>query len=87
MTATRADWCATDGQIAISGTRMKEHSRQSEGTRWCFRCRRRVEFERVVTVPDGRSYYDGCVWIECTNCKAADGDLFPGRYREWGDDE
>ncbi len=83
MIAMRADWCATDGQITISGTHMVEYSRQSEGVRWCFSCRRRSEFNRVVTVPSGISYYDGCAWIECVSCKAVDGDLFPGWHREW----
>lgn len=75
-----ADWCATDGQVSICGTRMIEHSRRSEGDRWCFHCRKRHEFFWVVMVPDGLSYYgptahmDG-VRPDCT-------DLFPGCYRE-----
>ena len=81
-----ADWCEGDGTVAICGTRMKEHSRRSEGVRWCFRCRRRVEFERVVMVPDGLSYYGPSAFVECTNCKSADGDLFPGWSREWEDE-
>lgn len=81
-----ADWCQTNGQVVICGTRMKEYSRQSEGTRWCFCCRRRAEFQRVVTVPDGRSYYGPSIRIECANCKTPDGDLFPGRFREWNED-
>ena len=71
-----ADW-----SIAICGTDMIEKSRRPEGIRWCFHCRKRHEFERVVMVPDGLSYYGPSVFIEgpkpdCT-------DLFPGWYREW----
>lgn len=78
-----ADWCISDGQFSMCGTRMKEHSRTSEGVKWCFCCRKRVEFVRVVTVPDGPSYYGPNVTIKCTNCGADDGDLFPGWSREW----
>lgn len=82
MTApeTSADWCVSDGAFAICGTAMTEHSRRSEGERWCFHCRKRHEFWWVVMVPDGLSYYgpsahmDG-ITPQCT-------DLFPGSYRE-----
>jgi hypothetical protein len=78
-----ADWCVGDSNLVVCGTRMKEYSRTSEGIRWCFACRKRVEFQRVVTIPDGMSYYGPSISIDCTNCGAYDGDLFPGRYREW----
>lgn len=79
-----ADWCADMGGLVICGTRMVEHSKRSEGIRWCFHHRRRHEFFRVVMTPDGPSYYDPYATIEgetpdCT-------DLFPGWTREWGDD-
>jgi hypothetical protein len=79
-TETWADWCETDGQVAISGTRMKEYSRRSEGVRWCFHCRQRHEFFWVVMAPDGLSYYGPTAHMEgigrdCT-------DLFPGWTRE-----
>ena len=67
----------------ICGTRMREHSRTSEGIKWCFHCRRRCEMWRVVAVPDGESYYGPTVHIECGGCRAVDVDLFPGRIREW----
>lgn len=75
-----ADWCVSDSAFAVCGTVMKEHSRRSEGERWCFHCRKRHEFWWVVMVPDGLSYYgpsahmDG-IKPDCT-------DLFPGSYRE-----
>ena len=80
---TWADWCESDGDVAICGTRMKEHSRTSEGVKWCFHCRKRHEFFYVVMVPDGLSYYGPSVSIDgikddCT-------DLFPGWTREWED--
>jgi hypothetical protein len=81
-----ADWCESDEAFAICGTRMKEYSRRSEGVHWCFRCRRRVEFEWVVMAPDGLSYYGPTAHMECTNCKSANGDLFPGWTRESEDE-
>lgn len=79
-----ADWCASDGGLAISGTRMREFSRKPDGeTRWCFTCRKRRDFEKVISVPDGLSYYGPNGRIECTTCRTDDGDLFPGNYRIW----
>lgn len=79
-----ADWCAPVGDnVIVCGTHMVEHSRRSEGVKWCFRCRTRVEFVRIVMVPDGPSYYGPSVHIECSKCGIYDGDLFPGWSREW----
>lgn len=75
-----ADWCVDGGNIAISGTRMKEVSRDSEGERWCFHCRKRHEFWWVVTVPDGWSYYGPEARME--GVKRGCTDLFPGWFRE-----
>jgi hypothetical protein len=84
---TSADWCAVSGDLAVCGTRMIEHSRRSLGVKWCFQCRTRSEFEWIVMVPDGFSYYGPAVNIKCANCGASDGDLFPGYSREFGEDE
>jgi len=75
-----ADWCETDGNIAICGTSMREYSRRSEGERWCFYHRRRHEFWWVVMVPAGMSYYGPTAHMEGTGpyCR----DLFPGWCRE-----
>lgn len=75
-----ADWCETSGDVSISGTRMRESSRDPMGVKWCFHCRTRHEFDWVVKVPDGLSYYGPSAHVEgvgryCT-------DLFPGWYRE-----
>jgi hypothetical protein len=78
-----ADWCVSNGDFSMSGTRMKEASRVSEGIRWCFSCRKRVEFDRIIKVPAGISYYGPSVEITCSVCGTIDGDLFPGRVREW----
>ena len=79
-----ADWCEADGGLAICGTRMKEHSVRTEGEKWCFHCRKRHEFFRVITVPDGLSYYGPNVAIE--GIKPDCTDLFPGWTREWIED-
>jgi hypothetical protein len=84
MSEQLADWCATDGQVSIIGTRMKEHSRTSEGVKWCFHCRKRHEFWWVVSVPDGWSYYGPSAGMEGITDECSD--LFPGWYREAPDE-
>jgi hypothetical protein len=75
--------------LHILRTPMEEVARRSEGERWCFRCRKRREFVYVVTRPIVRSLDDTGSWygpthqIECTICRAVDGDCFPGTEREW----
>lgn len=76
-----ADWCEIGDDIAICGTRMKEASRKSVGERWCFHCRKRHNFDLVVRVPDGLSYYGPEPSID--GIKGACTDLFPGWSREW----
>lgn len=80
-----ADWCEDHGSLVICGTRMKEYSRHSEGVKWCFTCRRRTGFFRVVMAPDGPSWYGPTIHIECGACGTIDGDCFPGSCREWED--
>ena len=79
-----ADWCESSGGLSMSGTRMKERSRESMGDRWCFHHRRRHEFFWVVMVPDGLSYYGPHVEVrgETRDCT----DLFPGWTRTWEED-
>ncbi|MEV7827530.1 hypothetical protein [Microbacterium enclense] len=74
-----ADWCVQAGGISIAGTDMVESSRESDGIKWCFHCRKRHEFWWVVMVPNGLSYYGPSAHMEgvgryCT-------DLFPGWVR------
>lgn len=76
-----ADWCDISPGLVICGTNMVEISRESWGIRWCFHCRKRHEFDFVVTAPNGPSYYGPNPSIrgpkrECT-------DVFPGCEREW----
>lgn len=66
------------------GPPLAEVSRTPHGTiRWCYHCRARRPFELVVLAPTEPSYYGPSPHIECTTCHTHDGDLFPGRYREW----
>lgn len=70
---------------ALCGDEMREARRVLNGeARWCFHCRDRRDFERITRVPVRPSYHDPFVTIECTVCHTPDGDLFPGRCREWG---
>ena len=69
---------------AICREEMREVRREPDGAvRWCFCCRKHRAFEFVVTAPVGESYYGPNPGVECATCHLRDGDLFPGRYREW----
>ena len=71
--------------VAIcSGPQMEEVHRTYDGTRWCFVCRKQRTFDFVVTAPTEPSYYGPTPSI-VGKCGHVDGDLFPGRQREWGD--
>jgi hypothetical protein len=84
------------GTIHILHTPMEEVSRKPNGERWCFVCRKRREFEHVITRPvldpnvpledQTGAWYGPTHQIECGTCHTVDGDCFPGREREWYDD-
>jgi hypothetical protein len=60
-------------------------STRGDGVRWCFYCRKRVTFTLTVHVPtDPMSYYGPHADIKCERGHV-DGDLFPGRWREWSE--
>jgi hypothetical protein len=62
------------------------HSERSDGTRWCFYCRRRVEFTLRIHVPDDPMSYYGPHATLCCPAGHTDGDLFPGWERTWEED-
>jgi hypothetical protein len=74
---------------AICGDRMEETFRRPDGERWCFRCKSRRPFDYVVNSPvedrENPSWYGPSPSIQCSTCGLVDGDMFPGRYREWED--
>ena len=72
--------------VILCGPEMREHSRTSEGVKWCFRHRGRAEFWRVLMVEVEPSYWGPILSIKCGECDATDGDLFPGWTREWDDE-
>lgn len=53
--------------------------------RWCFLCRKRTTFTLTVHAPDPMSYYGPHAVVTCDLTNHADGDCFPGTWREWGD--
>lgn len=53
------------------------------GEKWCFVCRSRNRFIYSVTAEIEPSYYAPNPHIKCSRCGAENGDLFPGRIREW----
>ena len=74
--------------IICRGPKMTEFKRWDEGVHWCFTCRKRVQFWQIVRKASNEdaeaslgfwSYTRG---IECERGHP-DGDLFPGRTREW----
>lgn len=62
---------------------MEEIHRESDGERWCFKCRKRREFIYTVTAEIEPSYYDPNPAIRCGTCNTYNGDLGFGRIREW----
>ena len=76
--------CAVLDGVVICREEMRETVREQDGMeRWCFCCRAKRVFEFVVSSPVGISYYGPNAYIECVTCRTTDGDMFPGRYREW----
>lgn len=72
--------------IHICREEMREIGRCSDGERWCFSCRARRDFLYVVLAPTNpMSWYGPTPQIQCATCATVDGDLFPGREREWGE--
>lgn len=69
--------------ICYSGPR-KRIAHESQGEKWCFRCRKRREFFYEVWADVEPSYYDPNPSIKCGTCGLSDGDLFPGYERSWG---
>ena len=75
--------------VHILHTPMQEIRRRPFGERWCFTCRKRRDFEIVVSAPivtsidDTGAYYGPTTEIVCTHCRTTDGDCFPGTEREW----
>lgn len=65
------------------GPEMREVKREGRGERYCFRCRTRREFWFIVTAPIVPDWYGPNCDIRCGHCHKSDGDLFPGREREW----
>ena len=52
-------------------------------TRWCFNCRQPREFRYIVMAPVEPDWYGPHADVKCGHCRTSDGDLFPGREREW----
>lgn len=76
--------CLDVGGVVVCREELREVRRDQDGApRWCFRCRACRVFQYVVRAPVGPSYYGPNPGIECGTCGTSDGDLFPGRTREW----
>ena len=77
----------TEGPVGVFVCRepATELSREADGDpRWCFRCRKVQVFHFVITGPtDPMSVYEPTPAIHCSVCNLYDGDLFPGRIRDW----
>lgn len=69
------------GWICGSGPR-EQIKEESAGVKWCFVCRKRVEFTDRLMADKVPSYYDP-TWVRKCSAGHTDGDLFPGYYREY----
>lgn len=73
----------TNGGVICGPTNVIEVTREEEGIRWCFVCRKRVPFFFIVRRDDTEEDWYG-PWPSVEDDKGhSDGDLFPGRRREW----
>lgn len=72
------------GVICRSGPQKLIHH-EHDGFRWCFRCRKQRDFWFDVWAEIEPSWYGPNPSIRCGCCSTVDGDLFPGRAREWED--
>lgn len=72
------------GATVCFGPAMEVVSEDDRGERWCFTCRQRRPFTLTVTAPVEPSYYGPSFSIHCDRGHD-DGDLFPGRIREWSE--
>lgn len=83
--------------ILTTGPHEEIHRNQDGDERWCFVCRKRRVFEFVIKSPvwdqslpvdewPTDAWYGPHHQIECSHCHTVDGDLFPGRWRAWGDE-
>lgn len=59
-------------------------NRRDGETRWCFACRQQRDFRYIVMAPAEPDWYGPHADVKCGTCNTSDGDLFPGRQREWG---
>lgn len=78
--------CQTFNNVTICGpSAWKEYSRESVGIKWCFGCRKRLEYFWVVEGdPSPGDWYGPSARFECSGCKG-DRTLGFGRAWEWDD--
>lgn len=75
---------AAEGVVICRPGPMERVVEEQDGEpRWCFRCRKVRTFLFVVDREIEPSYYDPNPSVICATCGLSDGDLFPGRIREW----
>lgn len=69
---------------------MAERKRWDEGVKWCFQCRKRIQFWQILRVASmedaiaSMGFWTHDRTIKC-ECGHLDGDCFPGTSREWGE--
>ena len=74
--------------VVCRGPKMTEFKRWDEGVHWCFTCRKRVQFWQILrkaSYEDILATYGFWTHSRSIECELGhlDGDLFPGRSREW----
>ena len=79
--------CRTFGNVTICGpSKWVEFSRDSVGIKWCFQCRKHLEYFWIVEGDPEPNYYGPSARYSCSACNG-DHTLGFGRVYTWEDDE
>lgn len=74
--------CVQGNGFSLCYTPMQEVRRESVGVKWCFKCRKHLPHDWIVTATVEPSYYEPTGRYDCSGCHQ-EHILFPGRVWEW----
>lgn len=84
-----SEYIEEHGRVIICrGPEMHECNRWDEGIKWCFVCRKRVQFWQILKMASfedlvaSMGFYSHSRSMECERGHV-NGDMFPGTWREW----
>lgn len=70
--------CSRIESGVICRTPMREIRREPAGVKWCFKCRKHLPHDWIVTAIVEPSYYEPTCRFDCSGCHQ-ENVLFPGR--------